>query len=58
MIIRVPANATKADIDKVFQEINKNKEETSKDKKKLNPKDFIGKFPFEGDSLTFQRDLR
>ena len=58
MIIRVPANATKADIDKVFQEINKNKEETSKDKKKLNPQDFIGKFPFEGDSLTFQRDLR
>ncbi len=29
MTIRVPVNATKADIDKIFKEINKNKEETN-----------------------------
>jgi hypothetical protein len=58
MTIRVPANATKADIDKIFDEISKNKKEINKIKTKLSPKDFIGKFPFEGDSLAFQRDLR
>ena len=58
MTIRVPANATKADIDKIFEEINKNKAEMNKDKKKLSPRDFIGKLKFEGDTLAFQRDLR
>lgn len=33
MAVRIPANATKADIDKVFEEINNHKEKTNKYKR-------------------------
>jgi hypothetical protein len=51
MTIKVLTNTPKADFDKLLNELNKNK-------KTFNPKDYIGKFPFQGDSLAFQKDLR
>jgi hypothetical protein len=51
MTVKIPANAKKAEIDAVFKNLQK-------DKKTLKPQDFIGKFPFKGDSLKFQEDLR
>jgi hypothetical protein len=51
MTIKVPANAKKADIDKIFKELNKND-------KPFDARDYIGKIRFEGDTLAFQRDLR
>jgi hypothetical protein len=51
MTIKVPLNATKADFDLIFKNIEK------KNPKKKS-KDFIGKIKFNVDSLAFQRDLR
>jgi hypothetical protein len=51
MTIKVPANAKKADIDKLFKELNKNE-------KPFDARDYIGKIKFKGDTLAFQRDLR
>jgi hypothetical protein len=51
MTIKVPANAKKADIDKLFKELNKND-------KPFDARDYIGKIKFKGDTLAFQRDLR
>ncbi|WP_255038269.1 hypothetical protein [Lacihabitans soyangensis] len=51
MTVKIPANAKKAEIEAVFKNLQK-------DKKTLKPQDFIGKFPFKGDSLKFQEDLR
>ena len=51
MTIKVPSNATKAQLDKIFSEVTKNNPQKTS-------KDFVGKFNFKIDSLEFQRDLR
>lgn len=51
MTVKVPANAKKVDIDAIFSKLQKAN-------KSLKPQDFIGRFPFKGDSLEFQKDLR
>lgn len=51
MTVKVPANVKKVDIEAIFSKLQKNS-------KPLKPQDFIGKFPFKGDSLEFQKDLR
>jgi hypothetical protein len=51
MTIKVPINATKVDVKSIFSKLQKKS-------KPLKPHDFIGKFPFKGDSLDFQKELR
>jgi hypothetical protein len=51
MTIRIPANAKKVDIDKLFKDL-------IKDEKPFDARDYIGKIKFKGDTLAFQRDLR
>lgn len=51
MTVKIPANAQKVEIEAVFSKLKKSN-------KPLKPQDFVGKFPFKGDSLEFQKDLR
>jgi hypothetical protein len=51
IIIKVLANAKKANIDKLFKELNKHE-------KPFDARGYIGKIKFKGDILAFQRDLR
>jgi hypothetical protein len=51
MTIKVPQNATKAQLEDIFTEVVKNNPQKKS-------KDFAGKFNFKIDSLAFQRDLR
>ncbi|PWK27047.1 hypothetical protein LV89_01859 [Arcicella aurantiaca] len=51
MTIKVPANAKKADIDKIFKNLNQTA-------KPFNARDFVGKIRFGTDPLELQRDLR
>lgn len=51
MTIKVPANAKKEDIERLFKEIRKAN-------KPFDAREFIGKISFKGDTLAFQKDLR
>jgi hypothetical protein len=51
MTIKIPANAKKVDIDKMFKNLNQ-------EVKPFDARDFIGKIKFRTDPLELQRDLR
>jgi hypothetical protein len=51
MTIRIPKNAKKVDIDKIFENLNQ-------DTKPFDARDFVGKIKFRTDPLQLQRDLR
>lgn len=51
MTIRVPKNAKKVEIDKIFKNLNQVE-------KPFDASDFIGKIKFRIDPLELQRDLR
>lgn len=51
MKIKIPANATKVAIDKMFKNLNH-------EVKPFDARDFVGKIKFRTDPLELQRDLR
>jgi len=51
MTIKIPANAKKVDIDKMFKNLNQ-------EVKPFDARNFVGKIKFRTDPLELQRDLR
>jgi hypothetical protein len=51
MTIKIPANATKLELDKALKKLDKSE-------KPFDASKYIGKIKFSGDPVEFQRDLR
>lgn len=51
MTIKIPANAKRVEIDKIFKNLNQVE-------KPFDARDFVGKIKFRTDPLELQRDLR